>query len=78
MTQLQAKGFSALCDILREEGSNPKSEMAQQIIQEELEKAERSLGGEPSTEKLLDYNEKLHLYRKSCKKTISTVQAMEG
>ncbi|MBU8712738.1 MULTISPECIES: HEAT repeat domain-containing protein [Brevibacillus] len=78
LTQLQAKGFSALCDILREEGSNPKSEMAQQIIQEELEKAERSLGGEPSTEKLLDYNEKLHLYRKSCKKTISTVQAMEG
>ncbi|TGU53277.1 HEAT repeat domain-containing protein, partial [Mesorhizobium sp. M00.F.Ca.ET.186.01.1.1] len=45
---------------------------------EEREKAERSFGGEQSTEKLLDYNEKLHLYRKSCKKTISTVQAMEG
>ncbi|MFF0828283.1 HEAT repeat domain-containing protein [Brevibacillus sp. NPDC003359] len=77
LTQLEVEGFAALCEILQEERNGQKSEMAHQVIQEELEKEKLVLQDATATEKLVQYNEKLHLYRKSYRKTISTVQALE-
>ncbi|WP_429843754.1 HEAT repeat domain-containing protein [Brevibacillus sp. FIR094] len=77
LAQLEVEGFAALCEILQEERNGHKSEMAHQVIQEELEKEKLVLQGATATEKLVQYNEKLHLYRKSYRKTISTVQALE-
>lgn len=79
LAQLEVEGFAALCEILQEERNGQKSEMAHQVIQEELEKEKLVLQGATATatEKLVQYNEKLHLYRKSYRKTISTVQALE-
>ncbi|MGN7470806.1 HEAT repeat domain-containing protein [Brevibacillus sp. SAFN-007a] len=78
LAQMQTEGFAALCEILREERLGHKVDMAHQIILEELEREKLRLEQEGSTERQLAYNEKLHLYRKSYKPTISAVQAMEG
>ncbi|MFS0556625.1 HEAT repeat domain-containing protein [Brevibacillus sp. 179-C9.3 HS] len=77
LAQLEVEGFAALCEILQEERNGQKSEMAHQVIQEELEKEKLVIHDATATEKLVQYNEKLHLYRKSYRKTISTVQALE-
>lgn len=77
LAQLEVDGFAALCEILREERSGEKSEMAHQVIQEALEKDKQVLGTATATEKLLQYNQKLHLYRKSYRKTISTIAVID-
>ncbi|RNB56800.1 HEAT repeat domain-containing protein [Brevibacillus gelatini] len=78
LAQLHTAGFAALCEILREERFGDKVDMAHQIILDDLEKEKLRLEQGASTEQQLAYNEKLHLYRKSCQKNISTVQVMEG
>ncbi|MGG1660089.1 HEAT repeat domain-containing protein [Brevibacillus sp. NRS-1366] len=77
LTALEVEGFAALCEILREERTGNKIQMAHQVIQEELEKGKLQLTDTQDVEKQLQYNQKLHLYQKSYRKTISTVTALE-
>ena len=77
LTALEVDGFAALCEILREERMGNKLQMAHQVIQEELEKGKQQAAATQDVEKQLQYNQKLHLYHKSYRKTISTVAALE-
>lgn len=77
LTALEVEGFAALCEILREERFGNKIQMAHQVIQEELEKGKLQVSETSDVEKQLQYNQKLHLYQKSYRKTISTVAALE-
>ncbi|MGG4493691.1 HEAT repeat domain-containing protein [Brevibacillus reuszeri] len=77
LTELAVEGFAALCEILKEERMGNKLQMAHQVIQEELEKGKQQLATSQDVDTQLQYNQKLHLYHKSYRKTISAVAALE-
>lgn len=73
LAQLQVEGFAALCEILRDERSGTKTELAHQVVQQELERSKQQRS-DVATQ--LEYNEKLYLYQQLTRKTRSTEYAM--
>ncbi|MED4782108.1 HEAT repeat domain-containing protein [Brevibacillus choshinensis] len=69
LAQLNIEGFQALCEILQEGRFGNHVQLAHQVVQEELAKGKQKLDDQ---EKQLQYNQKLHLYQSSRRKTIST------
>ena len=65
LAKLGIEGFTALCEIVREEAYGNKKEMALQVIQEELEKGAYL---HTEMEKKLQYNQRLYVYQKMCEK----------
>ncbi|WP_126427002.1 HEAT repeat domain-containing protein [Brevibacillus marinus] len=65
LAKLGIEGFTALCEIVREETYGNKKEMALQVIQEELEKGAYL---HTEMERKLQYNQRLHVYQKMCEK----------
>lgn len=74
LAQLHVDGFLALCEILQEEEAGSKTQMAHQVVQEELEKGKHRL---TDMETQLQYNQKLHYYHKLSQKTLMTAHALE-
>jgi len=74
LAQLQVEGFRALCAILAEERDSRVREMANQVIQKELEKGKFPIN---DREQQMTYQQKLHYYQEWSRKTLKTVHALE-
>lgn len=74
LAQLQVDGFRALCSIMEEERDIRIREMANQVIQKELEK-----GKFPTIdlEQQITHQQKLLFYQEWSRKTLSTAHALE-